>query len=98
MLLKIGAVSCALGGLGLLFATTTMKWFGFGFGSLLLMWLCVGGALAGTMGVINRVIWAVGEKSHALVKDEYAFVGNPTINGNGKPKEAKVSSGNAATA
>lgn len=98
MLLKIGAVSCALGGLGLLFATTTMKWFGFGFGSLLLMWLCVGGALAGTMGVINRVIWAVGEKSHALVKDEYAFVGNPTINGNGKLKEAKVSSGNAATA
>jgi len=93
-LLKIGAVSCALGGLGLLFSGTIAKWFG-SFGPLLLMWLCAGGALAGTMGVINRVIWAVGEKTHALVKDEYAFEGNPTVNG-AKASETKMPSGNAA--
>ncbi len=91
-LLKLGAVACVLGGLGLLFYATTAKWFG-EFAPLLLMWLCVGGALAGTMGVINRVIWAVGEKTQALVKDEYAFEGNPVV---GKQTEAKMPDGNAA--
>jgi glycosyltransferase involved in cell wall biosynthesis len=95
-LLKIGAVSCALGGLGLLFSGTVVKWFG-SFGPLLLMWLCAGGALAGTMGVINRVIWAVGEKTHALVKDEYAFEGNPTVSGT-KASDVKIPNGSAATA
>jgi len=94
-LLKIGFVSCALGGLGLLFINRLMTWMG-PWAMLLLTLLCVGGALAGTMGVINRVIWAVGEKTHALVKDEYAFEGNPTVNGK-LASEVNVPTGVAGT-
>lgn len=71
-LLMWGAAVSAVGALALLFPGTVMKWFG-SFGVWLTVMLCVWGSMMLVGGIIVRVIWAVGEKQYALVKDEYAF-------------------------
>lgn len=72
LLLIAGGAMCGLGGLMVMLHDTVAQEFG-RWGMSTAIWLCTLGALAGVGGVILRVVWAVGEKQHALIQDEYQF-------------------------
>ena len=96
-LLNLGGIVCAIGGVGLLFFKQVAS-LGY-WGLWLTIMLCLWGSLLGVAGVMVRVIWAVGEKTQALVKDEYAMPCNPVNNGNGsRHAEAKQAGNNGAPA
>jgi hypothetical protein len=43
--------------------------------ALLSILVAVGGVMAGALGVVNRVIWAVSEKQRSLIIDDYQYLG-----------------------
>jgi hypothetical protein len=65
-----GGIACIVGGILLTMPQTMLKALGM-FGGILPIWLCIGGALSGVVGVICRVVWAVGKKQNALVNAKY---------------------------
>jgi glycosyltransferase involved in cell wall biosynthesis len=69
-----GAIIFALGALGLLMGRNISDWIG-SVSIMISTGLCYLGALAAVGGIVQRVIWAIGEKRQALVRDEYEIQG-----------------------